>query len=313
MLTFSVVGNWMLGPQVLRSRDSGDFATRNGLLQDSANRMRGEQGLPGLEDASPIVLDQIYDELVPLPEPGVHHVDTILAEAGLLAEPAVLEPEVSEVPTTTSHGPVPLPEGSESIGIVQNKPEPVLEPTPERHSFQEATYQRTQKATKASNWRDQGQYHLTHGGGSGFGRAAGKAKKRFEGKEIVLQADMIPVAKNRILVRFTLDLPGNGSDLDKVLDHLPANRRAMEQRLAARSHALLDSIEEVLEEEPSEEEEREQAKRAKLQRMKSKLSAHLQQRPGGLELMAELSPAQLEALLKKLSARNPGLRALIEG
>lgn len=314
MLTFSVVGNWMLGPQVLRSSDSGDFATRSGLLKDSANRTRGQESLPGVEDASPVFLDQVYDELVPLPEPGSHHIDNILAEAGLLAEPAALEQEVpEELSVATAHGPVHTAEAVEGIGLVPIQPEPSLEPTPERHSFQEATYQRTQKATKASNWRDQGQYHLTHAGGPGHGRTLNKAKKRFEGSDIVLHTDMIPVAKNRIMVRFSLDLPQDGHDLDKILNHLPADRRAMEQRLAARSQSLLQSLEEVLDEEPSEEEELERQKRAQLQRMKSKLSAHLQQRPGGLELIAELSPAQLEALLKKLSARNPRLRALMQG
>ena len=316
MLTFSVVGNWLLGPSVVRSRDSGDFATQSRLLKDSANSILGGPALPGLENPRPIFLDQAFDQVIPLKEPGSHHIESILAEAGLLPETTLVIPQVAGPGDVSEagHGPIPAENTVEGIGLVQNEEETGVERQPEHHSFQEATYRKRKKATKTSHWRDSGQYHATHGGGgSDFGAAARKLKGlgKGKGKEILVRTTLMPLAKDRILVRFSLQNPEWESE--KILDRIKGHRSEAEQRLAARSRDLLQSLEEVLDEEPSEEEDRDREKRAKFQRMKAKLATHLQQRPGGLELMAELSPAQLEALLKKLSARNPGLRALIEG
>lgn len=314
MLTFSVAGDWMFGPKVLRTTDSGDFATRTEAFEDSANGILGSLDLPGLAEPMPVYLEQAYDQSVPLVETRPWDAERSLAEAGILTEPAerISEEQPQESSTLKT---APLPPATEfagESGLVQPEKDPGVDPVPQHHSFQEAALRKRQKGMKSRPWSEHGQYNLVHGGSGSHASAVARKVKEIadrSGKEVLIRTTVIPIAKDRLMVRFGLENP---EWVGQAKDKLSERPEIAERLLAKRSKDLLASMEEVLEEQPTADEEAERKKREKLKRMKAKLTTHLGQRPGGLELVAELSPAQLEALMKKLSARNPRLRALMD-
>lgn len=311
MLTFSVVGQWLLG--------SG-FSTPADLVGSPRSSMDYEDpsilpvhGTTDLPLSKALSAEDIFDQMVPLRAEEVFLDGFSLANQEVSIEPAKwllfpaetveLDPEASDLSG----------QGDQVQGLVSEQLPPA-EPQQQLHRSKlrptlDSGLSRRQKAKE--RFQDDGQYNSSFRN-QGLGRS-GKQRAGSD-RLIVVKSQFTQRAHGKIAVRFFLNQPkalNRIQDLDKENSQLALMAEAYLE--AMREAILEDDSEGDSEGDDANSEELSQKKMAlkNLALMESKIHERLHQRPGGIELLAELSPKQLEALLQKLSAQDPRFRALV--